>query len=74
MRFHSSFILLPSSFRTSRQRRDEPESIKTVPIKAIKANLPQRSHLKAAPQGFTGYDMFPSPGFSWREKDFIEIS
>ena len=27
----------------------------------MKANLPQRSHLKAAPQGFTGYNMFPSP-------------
>jgi hypothetical protein len=26
----------------------------TLPIKAIKANLPQRSHLKAAPQGYAG--------------------
>jgi hypothetical protein len=40
----------------------------------MEANLPQRSHPKAAPQGFTGYDIFPLPDFSWREKDFFEIS
>jgi hypothetical protein len=30
--------------------------------------------MKAAPQGFTGYNIFPSPAFSLTEKDFLEIS
>jgi len=36
-------------------KRLRPLAAVPVPVKAIKADVPQRSRLKAAPQGFAGY-------------------